>query len=47
MYIYVSNAALLCAKYSSSTAQDIGRCYYPHFTDEKTEAKRLGEMPKS
>lgn len=46
MYIYVSNAALLCAKYSSSTA-DIGRCYYPHFTDEKTEAKRLGEMPKS
>ena len=43
---YFSNAALVCAKHPSSTAQEIGRCYYyPHFTDEKTESKRLREMP--
>lgn len=37
---YFSNAALVCAKHPSSTAQEIGRCYYyPHFTDGETKAK--------
>ena len=45
---YFSNAALVCAKHPFSTAWEIGGCYYyPHFTDEKTESKRLREMPKS